>query len=75
MVAIIRCMNVLLFVAPVVLVRFILTPFKEEWIRILVVCVYMLLFLVPVALVVLAKLKVSTSSHLVEEGDDSTAYT
>lgn len=64
----IRIMNILIYVAPVVYVRYVLSRSHDISVQRLAIGCYILLYLFPVAYVVFLKVKVSTSTSQIAEG-------
>eukprot|EP01039_Chlorochromonas_danica_P007318 gene7318-8097_t len=64
----VRIMNILIYVAPVVYVRYVLSQYDNPDIQRIAIGLYILLYLLPVGLVVFTKVKVSSSTSKIEEG-------
>lgn len=67
-VTIIRMMNILIYVVPVILVRYVLSQYPNGIFQKTAIGLYILLYLAPVGSVAFAKLKVASSTHKIEEG-------
>lgn len=61
-------MNILMYVAPVVYVRFVLSQFDYVSVQRIAIGLYILLYLFPVAYVVFTKIIMSTSNSRIEDG-------
>eukprot|EP01032_Pedospumella_encystans_P022927 gene22927-25969_t len=64
----IRIMNILIYVAPVVYVRFALSQLENAAFQRIMIGMYILLYLFPVGYVVFTKVSVSSSTSNIEEG-------
>lgn len=64
----IRTMNILMYVAPVVYVRFVLSVFDSVAIQRIAIGLYILIYLFPVGYVVFTKLIMATSNSRIEDG-------
>jgi hypothetical protein len=63
----IRLMNFLIYIAPIFYVKYVLEAFTNTFAQRVAIFFYTFLYLFPVAYVVVTKVKVSTSTHRIEE--------
>jgi hypothetical protein len=68
-VGIIRCMNLLIYILPIVIVHYLLSTFVDvALVHDVTIGLYLLLYLFPVAFVVIKKISVSSATNKIEEG-------